>query len=87
MIEVNGGSLAGQPVATVRRRLRELGLTVRVLWQPSDLQLPGTVLSVRPDGRVPAGSLIVVTAALQPHGHGNGHGKGHAHGHHGHGGD
>jgi tRNA A-37 threonylcarbamoyl transferase component Bud32 len=87
MVEVNGGSLAGQPVATVRRRLRELGLTVRVLWQPSDLQLPGTVLSVRPDGRVPAGSLIVVTAALQPHGHGNGHGNGHGHGHHGRGGD
>jgi eukaryotic-like serine/threonine-protein kinase len=87
MVEVNGGSLAGQSVATVRRRLRELGLTVRVQWQPSNLQIPGTVLFVRPDGRVPAGSLVVVTAALQPHGHGNGHGKGHGHGHHGHGGD
>lgn len=40
MVEVNGGSLAGQPVATVRRQLRQLGLTVRVLWQPSDLQPP-----------------------------------------------
>jgi serine/threonine-protein kinase len=87
MVEVNGGSLAGQPVATVRRRLRELGLTVRVRWQPSDLQAPGTVLSVRPEGRVTAGSLIVVTAALSPHGHGNGKGHGHGHGQHGHRGD
>ncbi len=81
MVEVNGGSLAGQPVSTVRRQLRHLGLTVRVLWQPSDLQPPGTVLSARPDGQVPAGSLIVLTAALQPHGHGKKHG--HGRGHHG----
>ncbi len=76
VVEVNGDSLAGQPVGAVRQRLRQLGLQVRVLWQPSDQQDPGTVLSVQPSGRVPAGSQVVVTGALQHHGDGNGQGDG-----------
>jgi serine/threonine-protein kinase len=75
-VGVNGPSLAGQPVDTVRQQLRELGLVVRVLWQPSDQQEPGTVLSVQPSGRVAAGSQIVVTGALKPQGHGDGGGQG-----------
>jgi len=78
MVGVNGPSLAGQPVDTVRRQLRELGLVVRVLWQPSDQQEPGTVVSVQPSGRVAAGSQVVVTGALKPHGHGDGNGTGDA---------
>jgi hypothetical protein len=45
-------------------------------------QDPGTVLSVQPSGRVPAGSVIVVTAVSQQdrggqgHGHGDGQGNG-----------
>jgi len=80
-VEVGAGSLAGQPVSAVRRQLQQLGLAVQVLWQPSG-QDPGTVLSVQPSGRVPAGSVIVVTAASQPHpgGHGHGHGDGQGHG-------
>jgi hypothetical protein len=74
MVGVNGPSLAGQPVDTVRQQLRELGLVVRVLWQPNDQQEPGTVVSVQPSGRVAAGSQVVVTGALQHHGHGNGDG-------------
>ena len=34
-VEVNPGAVAGQPVSAVRRQLQQLGLTVRVLWQPS----------------------------------------------------
>ena len=76
MVGVNGPSLAGQPVDTVAQQLRELGLVVRVLWQPSDQQEPGTVVSVQPSGQVAAGSQVVVTGALKPHGHGDGNGNG-----------
>ena len=67
--------LAGQQVSAVRRQLQQLGLVVRVLWQPSD-QDPGTVLSVQPNGRVPVGSVIVITAVSQQHHGGQGHGHG-----------
>jgi len=67
MIEINGGSLAGQPVSVVRERLHELGLRVRLRWQPSSQQPPGTTESVQPSGQVPAGSIVVVTAAFQRH--------------------
>jgi hypothetical protein len=40
-------------------------------------QPPGTVLFVQPSGQVAAGSSVIVTAALPPHGHGNDHGHGH----------
>lgn len=81
MVEVSSGSLAGQPVTAVRRQLEQLAVVVRVLWR-SGGQDPGTVLSVQPSGRVPAGSVIVVTAAsqLQPGGHGHGHGDGQGNG-------
>jgi hypothetical protein len=39
-------------------------------------QAPGTVISVQPSGRVPAGSTVTVTAALPPPGQGNGNGNG-----------
>jgi serine/threonine-protein kinase len=76
-VQVSSDSLTGQPLSVVRRQLQQLGLMVRVLWQPSG-QDPGTVLSVQPSGRVPAGSVIAVTAAALPHhdGHGHGHGQG-----------
>jgi eukaryotic-like serine/threonine-protein kinase len=66
MVEVNGDSLTGKPVGEVVRQLRRHGLVVRVLWRPSALELPGKVLSVQPDGRVPAGSQITVTGARLP---------------------
>ena len=83
---MRSGSLAGQPLDVVRHRLQQLGLLVRVHWQPSD-QESGTVLAVQPSGPVPAGSVIVITAASQPrpegdgHGNGNGRGNGDSHGH------
>jgi eukaryotic-like serine/threonine-protein kinase len=81
MVEVSSGSLAGQPVSAIRRQLQQLGLVVRLVWQPSS-QDPGTVLSVQPSGRVPAGSVIAITVASPLHlgGHGHGHGGGQGHG-------
>ena len=81
MVEVSSRSLAGQPVSAVRRQLQQLGLVVRLVWEPSS-QDPGTVLSVQPSGPVPAGSVIAVTAAspLHPGGHGHGHGDGRGNG-------
>ena len=83
LVDVNGSSLVGQPVPAVARELRKLGLVVRVRWRPSGLQPAGMVLSVRPGGRVPAGSPVVVTGALRPrgattkpHDQGDGNGKG-----------
>jgi hypothetical protein len=77
---VRSGSLAGQPFGVVRHRLQQLGLLVRVRWQPTD-QEPGTVLGVQPSGPVPARSVIVITAASQPHPEGDGHGNSHGNGH------
>ncbi|HEV2450658.1 MAG TPA: serine/threonine-protein kinase [Streptosporangiaceae bacterium] len=78
LASVNSASLIGQPVDDVVRQLRQLGLQVRVLRQPSDQQPPGTVTSVSPSGQVPVGTLVTVIAVPQSHdqGHHHGHGGG-----------
>lgn len=68
LVDVRASSLIGLPVTAVDRELRRLGLVVRVRWQPTALEPAGTVISVEPGGRVPAGSAVVVTGALQPSG-------------------
>ena len=78
-VEVSAGSLVGQQVGDVQRQLQQLGLSVRVISQPSD-QDPGTVLSVQPGGQVPAGSTITVTAATHRDGHHHGQGQGNGNG-------
>ena len=80
-VEVNASSLVGRQVSEVRRQLQQLGLGVRVIWQPSE-QDPGTVLSVQPSQQVPTGSVIVVTAAGPTHHdrHGRGDGQGNGNG-------
>ena len=70
MVEVNGAALRGQPVSLVQGKLRRLGLVVRVRWQASGQLAAGLVLSVRPAGRVPAGSVVVVIGELPPAGTG-----------------
>jgi len=75
-VEVNAGALAGQQASVVSRRLRQLGLRPRVVGTVRGGQAPGTVISVQPSGRVPAGSTVTVTAALPPPGQGNGNGQG-----------
>jgi serine/threonine-protein kinase len=88
-VEIRAGALIGQPVAVAAQRLRQQGLSVRVRWRHSADQPPGTVLSVRPAGRRPIGSLVTLTAALrQGDGQGGGDqggnaGRGHgSHKHH-----
>jgi hypothetical protein len=76
MVEVNAGALAGQPVTAVQQQLRDLGLRVRMQWQPVGQQPPGTVLSVQPGGQVPVGSIVVVTATFQPSSRGRGNSNG-----------
>jgi serine/threonine-protein kinase len=68
-VEVSAGTLTGQPVTAVVRQLRQLGLTVRVVWRASGNQVPGTVLRVQPAGRHPVGSLVTVIGAFRPDGH------------------
>jgi len=64
LVRVNAATLTGQPVSTVRSRLRQLGLAVRLRWQPARSGTPGTVRSVYPAGWLPAGSTVVVTGVL-----------------------
>ncbi len=66
LVDVKASSLIGLPVTAVDRELRQLGLVVRVRWQPTALAPAGMVISVQPGGQVPAGSVVVVTGALQP---------------------
>jgi serine/threonine-protein kinase len=75
-VEVNADALAGQPASVVSQQLRRMGLRPRVVGTVRGGQAPGTVISVQPSGRVPAGSTVTVTAALPPPGHGNGNGQG-----------
>jgi len=92
MVDVSLSALIGQPVRAAAHLLHQEGLTIRIRWRNSDGQAPGTVLSVRPAGPRPVGSLVTLTAALQPgqggqggngqggdgqHGDGNGHHYGH----------
>src|SRR6516165_3559767 len=92
MVDVRLSALIGQPVRAAAYLLRQQGLTVRIRWRNSDGQAPGTVLSVQPAGPRPVGSLVTLTAALQPgqggqggdgqggdgqQGDGNGHHYGH----------
>jgi len=87
MVDVSLSALIGQPVRAAAHLLHQEGLTIRIRWRNSDGQAPGTVLSVRPAGPRPVGSLVTLTAALQPGqggqggdgqgGDGNGHHYGH----------
>ncbi|HEX6527529.1 MAG TPA: serine/threonine protein kinase [Streptosporangiaceae bacterium] len=66
LVEVRASSLVGQPLSVVVRKLRALGLSVAVTWQPTEGAPPDTVLSVRPAGQVAAGSRIELVAAYHP---------------------
>ena len=74
---VNQAALAGQPVGAVLRQLRQLGLQVRLAWQFSGQQAPGTVVSVQPSGQLVPGTTVLVTGAVSPRHHGH---HGHQHG-------
>jgi eukaryotic-like serine/threonine-protein kinase len=76
-VEVNADALAGQQAKAVRRQLRQMGLRPRVVGAVRGSQAPGTVISVRPSGQVPAGSVVTVTTARPPPGQRNDDGNGH----------
>ena len=59
-------SLAGRPVAAVRRDLQALGLVAEVRTRQDRQAAPGTVLRLYPTGQVRAGSVILLTAAAPP---------------------
>jgi hypothetical protein len=62
-VQVNQASFIGQPVSSVTQALTQLGLTPAVTYTGSGQdQFPGTVISVEPNGPVPAGSTVTVTA-------------------------
>jgi hypothetical protein len=69
-VEVRPGPLIGLPVTAAVHRLRQQGLSVRIVWRRSGDQPPGTVLSVQPAGQRPVGSLVILTAARTPRRHG-----------------
>lgn len=71
-VQVNAGSLAGQPARAVAAQLRGLGLHPQLAWVRTDQQPRGTVVAIQPAGHVLAGSTVTITAALSPHGHGHG---------------
>jgi len=78
-VEVNSGLLLGQAVTVAAQRLRQQGLTVRVIWRHSHEQSAGTVVAVWPTGLRPVGSMVSLTGALGPQkgqGHGNQQGQG-----------
>jgi serine/threonine-protein kinase len=63
MVLVRGARLVGQPVGIVLADLRRHHLRPRLAWVPTSAQSPGTVLSVRPDGALPPGTIVQVTVA------------------------
>ena len=71
-VVVSRSALVGEPVLQAYRQLRAEGFRVRVQWQSSEQQQPGTVLAVRPAGPQQPGSLITLVAAV--HGRHKGHG-------------
>lgn len=59
-------ALLGRPVSVVRRELRRLGLVVQVRPRPDQQAAPGSVVRIYPTGQVPAGSVVLLTAATRP---------------------
>ena len=66
MVAVHSARLAHRPVGLVLAALRRRGLQPRLVWLPTSAWAPGTVLFVRPGGRLPPGTVVTVAAATQP---------------------
>ncbi len=75
-VTVNAAALDGQSESNVQQQLRQLGLRPRLVWQSTNQQQPGTVLSVSPSGPVQPGSVITVTVVAWQQGQGQGGGYG-----------
>ena len=66
LVDVNAAALRGQPVTVVTLRLRDEGLIVTVQWRPDSGLPTGLVISVRPAGRLSAGTRVLVTGSAAP---------------------
>jgi eukaryotic-like serine/threonine-protein kinase len=77
MVTIDSAALEGQPADAVLGQLRQAGLRPRLARVPDGHLRPGTVISVRPAGQVPVGTVVTVTAAAPPgHRHGQDNGGG-----------
>jgi len=84
LVDVRADAFVGQPARVALQWLRSRGFQVSVTRRPDPHEVPGSVLSVRPNGRVPVSTLITVVVATRP---GNGHDHGNGDGQHNQGGD
>lgn len=77
-VTVDLSALTGQPVGDVMTTLRSLGLRPQVSWVPQGDHMPdpGTVVDVYPNGLVPAGSNVTVSAVQGYGNSNNGYGGG-----------
>jgi hypothetical protein len=73
MVTVDAAALDGRPAGAVLRQLNAADLTASIVSMPDGHLPPGTVISVRPAGTVPADSTITVTEASTPPGQRHGH--------------
>ena len=62
-VVVDPAKYVGRPVRQVQTALRKLGLQVELVSLDGRRRQAGTVMGVRPGGRVPAGSTVVVVVA------------------------
>jgi len=78
LVYVRADAFVGQPERVALQWLRSRGFQVSVTRRPDPHEVPGSVLSVSPNGRVPVSTLITVVVATRPgngHDHGNGDGQ------------
>ena len=63
---VSSASFIGRRARPVVAELRGLGLQPRLVWVPTLAVAPGTVVSIKPGGALPPGTIVTVTAAAHP---------------------
>ncbi len=63
---VRSSGLVGQPARPVVRKLRQAGLIPKIEWAEARYVPAGTVIAVRPEGDIEAGTVVTVTVAAPP---------------------
>lgn len=63
---VASAALAGKPASAVQSELRRLGLKPHLVKKVTTARAAGLVLSVKPGGKLPPGSVVTVTEAAAP---------------------
>jgi serine/threonine-protein kinase len=65
-VVVPAAALVGKPAKAVRSELRNLGLKPHLVKTVTTARAAGLVVSVRPGGKLPLGSVVTVTEAVAP---------------------